>query len=46
MISGHQLTALQENVEEYVGSKDGAVEGIIKTFQETSSYVPFSLAVS
>lgn len=29
-----------------MGSKDGAVEGIIKTFQETSSYVPFPLAVS
>ena len=28
-------------MEDYVGSKDGGVEGIVKAFQETSSYVSY-----
>jgi hypothetical protein len=33
-----RLTFLQANVEEYVGGKDGEVESVMKTFQETSAY--------
>jgi len=30
---------VQANVDEYVGGKDAEIEGVMKTFQETSSLV-------